>query len=125
MAYMNQERKNLLAPAIKAVLKKYGIKATLSVDRHSLSLNIKSGPIDFFADCVSNANNPGGYMQVNTHWTDEHYTGVARSFLREVIDAMKVGNWDRSDSMSDYFDVGWYVHVNVGKWNKPYAYIPQ
>jgi hypothetical protein len=33
---------------------------------------------------------------------------------------MNVGNHDRSDIQSDYFDVGWYVDVNVGAWNQPY-----
>jgi hypothetical protein len=22
--------------------------------------------------------------------------------------------------MTDYFDVGWYIEINVGKWNKEY-----
>jgi len=22
--------------------------------------------------------------------------------------------------MTDYFDVGWYISVNLGKWDKPY-----
>jgi hypothetical protein len=30
------------------------------------------------------------------------------------------GNHDNSDIQSDYFDVGWYVEVNIGKWNKAY-----
>jgi hypothetical protein len=30
------------------------------------------------------------------------------------------GNHDRSDIQSDYFDVGWYVDVNIGSWNRPY-----
>lgn len=30
-------------------------------------------------------------------------------------------NYDRSDSMTDYFDVGFYSHIRVGKWDKPYA----
>jgi len=33
---------------------------------------------------------------------------------------MDIGNHDRSDIQSDYFDVGWYKSVNIGKWNKPY-----
>jgi hypothetical protein len=24
--------------------------------------------------------------------------------------------------MTDYFDVGWYIDINVGKWNKPYQF---
>jgi hypothetical protein len=33
---------------------------------------------------------------------------------------MNAGNHNRSDAMTDYFDVGWYVDVNIGKWNQPY-----
>jgi hypothetical protein len=33
---------------------------------------------------------------------------------------LNTGNHDNSDSQTDYFDVGWYVDVKVGKWNKPY-----
>ena len=54
MAYMSQERKQSLAPAIKAVLKKYGVKGTLAVNNHStLVLNIKSGSIDFIENFIA------------------------------------------------------------------------
>ena len=53
MAYMSQERKQNLAPAIKAVLKKYGVKATIAVRNHStLVVNIKSGSIDFIENFI-------------------------------------------------------------------------
>jgi hypothetical protein len=43
MAYFNQERKAQKAPAIKAILKKYGVKGSLSVRNHStFVLNVKS-----------------------------------------------------------------------------------
>ena len=55
MAYVSQEMKKELAPAIKAVLKKYNVKASISVYNHStICVNIKSGPIDF----ISEANVP-------------------------------------------------------------------
>ena len=49
MPYLNQEKKRELAPLIKSICKKHGIKATLSVtsNRSTLDLNIKSGSIDF------------------------------------------------------------------------------
>jgi hypothetical protein len=132
MAFMNQEKKALLAPAIKAILKKYGVKGSLAVSNSSsLVLNLKSGPIDFiknYDETVSKR--PGSTrqlmgdsksLQVNTYWYDEQYSGVAKEFLREVITAMKVGNWNKSQIEVDYFDVGWYVNVNVGRWNKPYV----
>jgi hypothetical protein len=124
MAYVSQELKAKLAPKVKAICKKYGVKASLAVRNHSvLCLNIKSGKIDFFADsgdCYEQAKR-FGHIQVNTYWYHDHFSGVARDFLSEVIPAMHVGNHDRSDIQSDYFDVGWYVNVNVGQWNKPYT----
>ena len=120
MAYMNQEKKKALAPGIKAVCEKYGIKATLSVHHYStLVLTIKEGAIDFSA-CLGD-NNAGRY-RVNTYHIERAWTGKARDFLMEVRDAMNVGNHDRSDIMTDYFDVGWYIDINVGKWDKPYIY---
>lgn len=127
MAYMNQERKAKLAPAIKAALRKYGIKGTISTDRYSLTVTIKSGPIDFIKNYNETVRQRPGqlyfaekYMQVNDHWYHDHFSGRAKTFLTELITAMNVGNHDNSDIMTDYFDVGWYVHVNVGRWNKPY-----
>jgi len=47
MAYMSQENKKSLMPAIKAVLKKYKMKASVGVRHHSsLVCNIVSGEMD-------------------------------------------------------------------------------
>lgn len=137
MAYMSQEKKASIAPAVKAICKKYGVKASLAVRNHSvLCLNIKSGPIDF----VGNVNRviesqPGGFrngrpadpikqhLSINPYWYKEHFDGKALAFLSEVLPALNVGNHDRSDIQSDYFDVGWYVDVNVGAWDKPYQIV--
>ena len=117
MAYMSQERKKALEPAIKAILKKYGLKGSLSVRHHmTLVLTVRSGDLDFFADCGSDRE----YIDVNTYWYHEHFTGQSLKFLKEVIPAMMVGNHNNSDIMTDYFDVGWYIDVNIGQWDKPY-----
>lgn len=133
MAYMSTERKQALSPKIKAICKKYGIKATLAVRNHStLVLNVKSGTIDF----IGNSNavcgkdqwmmargykpNTSGYESVNVYHFKNHYDGKAKAFLTEVYHAMMVGNHDNSDIQTDYFDIGWYVDINIGKWNAPY-----
>jgi hypothetical protein len=136
MAYMSQEKKQDLAPKIKTVLKKFGIKGSLSVDNHStLVLTLKSGKIDFISNsnrvCSSNhyqvargfKPNEQKYDDVNPYWFHEHYDGEALDFLKEVMELMNVGNHDRSNSQIDYFDVGWYIRVSIGKWNKPYEVI--
>ena len=126
MAYMSQEKKAKIAPVIKSILKKYKVKGTLAVRNHStLVLNLKSGSIDFIGNY---GNTPEARLdaakfgiQVNPYWYKDHFTGEAKKFLSEVIPAMNSGNHNNSDAMTDYFDVGWYVDVNVGQWNKPYT----
>lgn len=114
MAYVSQEKKAQLAPAIKAVLKKYDIKASISVHHHSsLVVTIKSGNIDFGGDSI----------QVNEYWIDEHYEGVARNFLTELLQAMKGPDYfNDDDSMTDYFHRSHYTDISVGRWNKPYQF---
>lgn len=138
MAYMSQERKAKLTPAIKAVLKKYGVKASIAVRNHStLVVNIKSGKIDFIENFIQTdagvmhgrkmSQDQIDYIRknqsldVNPYWYKEHFSGKAKSFLSELLPAMNDGNHDNSDIQTDYFDVGWYVDVNIGRWNKPYT----
>jgi len=138
MAYMNQERKAKIAANLKPILKKYGIKGTLSVRNHStICLTLKSGKIDFIANsnrvCGSShyqvsrgfRPNTSGYSDVNPYWFQDHYDGKAKAFLTEAFKALKVAGWyDRSDAQIDYFDTAYYVDINVGKWNKPYIVTP-
>jgi hypothetical protein len=133
MAHMNQEKKAVIAAKIKPILAKYGVKGSLSVRNHStIVLTLKSGKIDFIENLnrvcgsshyqTSQGFRPvtNGYVDVNPYWYQDHFDGVAKKFLTEVLAALNVGNHDRSDVQTDYFDVGWYVDVDVGKWNKPY-----
>ena len=111
MAYMSQEMKTEIAPAIKAVLKKHNMKGTISVRHHSsLVVKIKEGALAF-----------DDYEQVNTYWLTEHYKGKELKFLTELHKAMMKGNHDNSDIQSDYFDVGWYTDIVIGNWKKPYV----
>jgi hypothetical protein len=126
MAYVSQDLKAKLAPKIKAICKKYGVKASLAVRHHStLVLNVKAGKVDFIGDygdtLETRADAEKFGIQVNPYHYKSHFNGEAYHFLSEVIPAMNAGNWDESDIQVDYFNVGWYVNVNIGKWNKPYA----
>ena len=127
MAYMDQTRKATISAAVKPILTKYGVKGSLSVRNHStICLTLKSGSIDFIGDLNTerdkNELRKDYALDVNPYWFQEHYTGKALKFLREVFNAMKSADWyDRTDAMIDYFDTAYYVDVNVGKWNKPYT----
>jgi len=117
MAYVSQKDKAELAPAIKKVLSKYGMKGSISIRHHStLVVTLQSGAIDF-----GEYTHGDGYIQVNVYHIERHYKGKAQKFLTELLAAMKGPGWfDKSDSMTDYFHVKHYCDINVGKWNKPY-----
>lgn len=133
MAYMSQERKKAFAPAIKALCKKYGFKHTLSVDHHStIELNIWKGKYDLLGmyneKLKADRNNkdvefhPATYFEVQPYcrkWFNEELT----EFFNEAFKILNNGNHDRSDLYTDYFDIGWYIDINIGRWNKSYQII--
>ncbi len=130
---MSQETKKQIHPKVKQILKKYEIKGTLAVRNHrTLVLNIREGKIDFMYNYNNVAKdrltswgepvktNHDGHINVNQYWYHEHFDGIALEFLKDVMNVMMNGNWDESDIQTDYFDVGWYVDINIGQWDKPY-----
>lgn len=123
MAYMNQEKKSVIASKLKPVLKKYGVKGTLSVRNHSsIVLNVKAGKIDFFKDYGDQEDAKKFGIQVNQYWFHDHFEGKSKQFLTEAFDALKsAGYYNNTDASIDYFDTAYYYDINIGKWNKPYV----
>ena len=122
MAYMNQEKKAVIAAKLKPVLKKYGVKGTLSVRNHSsIVLNVKAGKVDFFTDYGDREDAEKFGIQVNPYWFEQHFTGKSKQFLAEAFAALKsAGYYNNSDAQIDYFDTAYYYDINIGRWNKPY-----
>ena len=117
MAYVSQSMKKELAPAIKKVLKKYKVKASIAVRNHStLVVNIKQGAVDF----------GDAHYQVNTYWIEDNFADkpVAKNFLTELLDAMKGPEYfNNDDAMTDYFSRSHYTDINLGSWNSAYQLI--
>ena len=134
MAYIRKEDKAIIAELMKPILKKYKVKATLSISNNStIYLNVKSSPIDFigiFNENVVKEDFHTNYkidnIQINPYWFDSHFKGheIALSFLKEAHDALRGADWfDNSDIQSDYFNTKYYYYINVGQWNKPYILV--
>ena len=122
MAYMNQEKKAVIAAKLKPILKKYKVKGTLSVRNHSsIVLNVKAGEVDFITDYGDAEDARKFGIQVNPYWFHDHFTGKSKKFLAEAFDALKsAGYYNHSDAMTDYFDTAYYYDINIGRWNSPY-----
>jgi len=108
MAYMSQEHKAEIAPVVKKILNKYGLKGSLSVrDHNSLVLTIKSGKLDFVGE-------------YNRSESNRHGDSTIAECLQELASALRRPRFfDESDISTDYF-CSHYIDIKVGKWNKPY-----
>lgn len=121
MAYMNQQKKAVIAAKLKTIMPK-DWKYSLRVRNHSsIILTLRSAPVDV-AGMHGVSNGIGG---LNVYRYEENATrhGVPDDIKRVVINALaalNTDNHDRSDIMTDYFDVGHYVDFLFGEWNKPF-----
>ena len=134
MAYVSQEMKAKLAPAIKAVLARYGIKGSISVGNHSsLVVTLKEGRLDLIGEANrfnrEYAERTGqrfypvtGNYQANAYRSDQYADNTVGQFFRELTAAMRGDLWyDCSDIQTDYFDTAYYMSINVGRWNRAYV----
>lgn len=114
MAYMNQERKAQRAPVIKAILKKYGQKGTLSVRNYStLCLKIKdvAGMFEFNDDYQRKWG-----LSINPYHYGRHFEEqpVVVEMLNELTAAMYGDDYyDNTDAQIDYFDTSHYIDIDV------------
>lgn len=126
MAYMSQERKAKIAANLKAVIPS-DWKYSLRVDRHStLVLTIRKAPEDllsFLKEPVNGWDSRTKYAALNPYWLREGFVdqhGRMADLFAKIKDVMMEGNHDRSDIMTDYFDVGWYIDIKIGEWDRPF-----
>ena len=127
MAFISQQDKKTLAPAIKAVFKKYGLKGTIAIKNHmTLCANVSAGRLDLLgaAAAVSSLRS-NGYYQANAYRpTNQKYKDInidIFNFYEELKKAMRGSIWfDKSDIMTDYFHTAYFIDINIGQWNKPY-----
>ncbi len=121
MAYMNQEKKVKIAAALKKVVPA-DWKYTLGVDNHStIVMTITSAPVNLLAKAQANSEYVKDNFQVNQFYPEKSFDGRTLETVMKILDALNLNNHDNSDIMTDYFDVGHYVNLNIGRWNKPFV----
>lgn len=121
MAYMSQEKKSKIAAALKTVVPA-GWKYTLAVRNHStIVMTIRSAPVDLLAEMTrreGETNRP--YADVNHYHVERQFQGETLKMIKNIIEALNLDNHDNSDLMTDYYDVGHYVSLDIGRWDKPF-----
>jgi hypothetical protein len=125
MAFMSKERKETLVSLVRKAIPA-DWKWSVRVRNHStIVLTIRQAPIDLLQDLRDNGVELDATVQ---HFTlnPYHYKNYMSPELGKVFDeiftALNTGNHNNSDAMTDYFDVGWYVDVQIGEWDNPFLH---
>jgi uncharacterized protein (DUF1697 family) len=115
MAYItSEEAKEIRENVKKAFPSKDGYKFSITVKNYSsLNVVILQSPFEFENNRKDGYSIRGGRSGENTKEEIE--------FIEKLNSILNKNNYDNSNSMIDYFDVGYYVFVTLGKYNKEYV----
>ena len=132
MAYIDQAQKSSIAANLKKIVPA-GWKYSLAIRNHStLVLTITQAPVDLLGEYISHVNanrarrgddpiHACDHRQVNRYYLEEQFSGQTLEIMSRILSACMEGNHDNSDSQTDYFDVGWYVDINLGAYGRPFV----
>ena len=105
-------------------------KFSVTVDRYSMgqSLDLTLMEADFMPFNIiemSDMEYEHGHIQVNHYYIEKtnKITAKAKTILIEACKIANRENYDNSDSQTDYFDVGFYFNLNIGKWDKSFKQV--
>lgn len=116
MAYMSKEH----AATIRNNLKKNfpNFKFSVTIHHHSsINVSLMKSPLDFSKDIEDSGHE---YIQLNQYYFERYSHSDT---LEQIYQIINEGNYNKSDIQTDYFDVGFYVHFNIGQYDKPYQQI--
>lgn len=118
MAWMNQEKKKAIAAELKKVVPA-DWKWTLGVRHHSTIVMTVSHTEKLVPDFTRPTDTD---FKLNPYYPDRGIKEEYRETVAAIVKALNLNNYDNSDAQTDYFDVGHYVELSFGRWNKPYTY---
>jgi hypothetical protein len=106
-------------------------KFSVRVDNHiAISLSLMSGPYQVLESGDGYAElNPYTFLNNYGYGREEKQSnGAQLTFFgfNAMDDATKIlarEHWDKSDTQTDYFCCAFYMHVNIGRWDKDYKVV--
>lgn len=133
MAYIGKDKKAKIKEALRKAIP-MGWKWSLAVRHHSTAvLTIYSAPVELVAEWTKVANEfraksgweslpAQTHVGVNEFHLAHQFKGETLKVFEAIKVAMNTDNHDNSDPMTDYFDVGHYVDIRIGRYDKPFVY---
>lgn len=95
-------------------------KFSITISRASmcqeLHVSLMSAPKEVFVDTTKK------HMQ-GAHYHKEPLTSYGQLVIETITEYVQSYNYDDSDPYTDYFNVNFYVSINIGKWDKPFEVV--
>lgn len=61
------------------------------------------------------------YAGVNHYHMSGSFESIeAEMYVKKIVNICNEKNFDKSDSQSDYFHVGYWFSMQIGQWDKPF-----
>jgi hypothetical protein len=138
MAFISTEDVKHIRNELKKELPQY--KFSVVRDHHSsVTISLMKGPafkdheyFNRYSGEWSIGNLSDGYHhQINQYHLEDFYGKENAKILDKIHVIAKTAPaknggkvwYNDSDAMIDYFDIAYYIHINVGKWNKSYEIV--
>jgi hypothetical protein len=113
MAYISTESIAKIRNEIKQRFPaKDGWKISIKKEHYSgVRITILQGPVNFL---------PEESKKIKSSFFPDK---SSHPYLQQIYNIANSGNHDNSDAMSDYFDVGWYIWLNIGEYGNEYQFV--
>lgn len=122
MAFITPEQTKLIKRTLKAKFPNFKFSVR-TLHYSKVMVTLLSGPADF--STIPTDDRDGYYPFDPTKFSVNEYHlhqyGEFETFFKQIVDIVNHGNYDRSDVMTDYFDVGFYTSIRVGDCDKPFV----
>lgn len=112
MAYVNSEKtKEVRTKLNLAFPKSIGWEISVSMEHHStINVAIMRAPVDFMIDARNEEDKNKGYINFNVYHLGDYQTAEVLKRIKEIANE---GNFDKSDLMTDYHHVGFYLNIST------------
>jgi hypothetical protein len=137
---MAKEYKSIkdIAADIRAELKaqlpewKFSVRVQTYSGGGSINMSLMSGPEQVVVPVWGRS---GGYSQLNQYTflnpqaggrdkltsNGTELTPKGWEVMKQATEILSAPHWDESNSQIDYFCCNYYMHIEIGQWDKPYT----
>ncbi len=127
MANINYSEPKTIATEIRNYVKKNFPNCKFSVtvkNFNVITIALMSAPFEAFTESAKQEAEANGYTLGGGSYSSNRLTAEAAEVMNAVTVFVNSLNYDNSDPYTDYFDCGFYAHINIGKWDKPFTALP-